>query len=691
MRNRLADATSPYLLQHRDNPVHWQPWDEAALAAAREHDKPILLSIGYAACHWCHVMAHESFENPAIAALMNSDFVNIKVDREERPDLDQIYQHALALLGQQGGWPLTMFLTPAGEPFWGGTYFPPESRYGRPGLPEVLQSVGTIWREERHKVESNTTALKDALKRLAKPDAGGPLAEGFALKAAKRLVQAFDTIHGGLSGAPKFPQATLLDFLWRQARASGDPTMRHAVIHTLTNICQGGIYDHLGGGFARYSVDALWLVPHFEKMLYDNAQLLGLLADVSADTHNRLFAARARETVGWLEREMLVEDAFASSLDADSEGEEGKYYVWQAAEIDRALGADAAAFRLAYGVTDGGNWEGSTVLNRLHQPSLLAPEQEDALRASADRLLAVRAQRVRPGRDDKVLADWNGPMIAALAKAGAVFDEPAWLRGPSAPSPSSSITCSTAVASRTAGAPAAPSISPFSRTMRRWPPLRSPCSSIPAKRPIASRPRRGSGSSTRAIWIAEHGGYFQAPATASDLVVRPKNAQDGPLPSGNGLLVSVFARLFYLTGEPAYRQRAERQIAAFSGEAARNPLGHAALLSGAMLLERPVQVVLIGEAKSADLAALRRAALAAPVPEAVVLQVAPDAALPAGHPASGKGPARRPRHGLCLPGADLPRAGGRAGRAGGIPGAARPAHELARSPVLFFRQTCRRT
>jgi uncharacterized protein YyaL (SSP411 family) len=637
MRNRLADATSPYLLQHRDNPVHWQPWDEAALAAAREQDKPILLSIGYAACHWCHVMAHESFENPEIAALMNSDFINIKVDREERPDLDQIYQHALALLGQQGGWPLTMFLTPAGEPFWGGTYFPPESRYGRPGLPEVLQGVGKIWREERHKVASNTTALKDALQRLARPDAGGPLAPGFALNAARRLVQAFDTIHGGLSGAPKFPQATLLDFLWRQARASGDATMRHAVIHTLANICQGGIYDHLGGGFARYSVDALWLVPHFEKMLYDNAQLLALLADVSADTQSPLFAARARETVGWLEREMLVGDAFASSLDADSEGEEGKYYVWQAAEIDRVLGAEAPAFRLAYGVTDGGNWEGKTVLNRLHQQALLAAEQEAALRASADRLLAVRAQRVPPGRDDKVLADWNGPMIAALAKASAVFDEPAWLER-----------------AERAFAFIVGHMQSNGRLAHSWREgrmlelafLEDYAQMASAALALFEHTGRQAYRDQAATWVRildedyldlEHGGYFQAPATASDLVVRPKNAQDGPLPSGNGLLVSVLARLFYLTGDPAYRERALRQIAAFSGEAAHNPLGHAAMLSGAMLLEHPVQVVLIGEPASPDLAALRRAALAAPLPEAVVLQVAPDAALPEDHPAFGKG------------------------------------------------------
>jgi uncharacterized protein YyaL (SSP411 family) len=637
MRNRLADATSPYLLQHRDNPVHWQPWDEPALAAAREQDKPILLSIGYAACHWCHVMAHESFENPEIAAQMNRDFINIKVDREERPDLDQIYQHALALLGQQGGWPLTMFLTPAGEPFWGGTYFPPESRYGRPGLPEVLQGVGQIWREERHKVTSNTSALGEALRRLARPDAGGPLAKGFAFRAATRLAQAFDTIHGGLSGAPKFPQTTLLDFLWGQARASGDATMRHAVIHTLTNICQGGIYDHLGGGFARYSVDALWLVPHFEKMLYDNAQLLGLLADVSADTRSPLFAARARETVGWLEREMLVEDAFASSLDADSEGEEGRYYVWQAAEIDRVLGADAPAFRLAYGVTEGGNWEGKTVLNRLHQQALLAPEQEAALRSSADRLLAVRAERAPPGRDDKVLADWNGPMIVALVKGAAVFDEPSWLQR-----------------AERAFAFITEHMQQHGRLAHSWRAgrtldlafLEDYAQMAAAALTLFEHTGKQAYREQAEAWLRvldqdyldpEQGGYFQAPASASDLVVRPKNAQDGPLPSGNGLLVGVLARLHYLTGAPVWRERAERQIAAFSGEAAHNPLGHAAMLSGAMLLEHPVQVVLVGEPASPELAALRRTSLAASLPEAVVLQIAPDMALPAGHPAFGKG------------------------------------------------------
>ena len=373
-------------------------------------------------------MAHESFENPGIAALMNEHFVNIKVDREERPDLDQVYQHALALLGQQGGWPLTMFLTPAGEPFWGGTYFPPESRYGRPGLPRGARDRRADLARGSGAGDGNTTALKDALARLATPARPEALSPAFLTETAQRLVQAFDTVHGGFAGAPKFPQAPILKLLWQQALASGDRAIRQAVLHTLANICQGGIYDHLGGGFSRYAVDALWLVPHFEKMLYDNAQLIALLSDAAADTKNPLFAARVAETVGWLEREMLVDDAFASSLDADSEGEEGKYYVWDAAEIDRLLGPDAAAFRLAYGVTDGGNWEGRTILNRLHQAGLGSPEEERALRASADVLLAARERRIRPSRDDKVLADWNGLTIAALARASAVFRRPDWLR-----------------------------------------------------------------------------------------------------------------------------------------------------------------------------------------------------------------------------------------------------------------------
>jgi len=635
LRNRLSEATSPYLLQHADNPVHWQPWDEEALAAAKAQDKPILLSIGYAACHWCHVMAHESFENPAIAALMNEHFVNIKVDREERPDLDQLYQHALALLGQQGGWPLTMFLTPDGEPFWGGTYFPPEARYGRPGFAEVLETVARIWREDRERVTSNTTALKDALTRLATPADPAELTPAFVAETARRLVQAFDTIHGGFAGAPKFPQAPLLHFLWRQALASTDQAIRQAVLHTLANICQGGIYDHLGGGFARYSVDGLWLVPHFEKMLYDNAQLIALLSDTWADTQNPLFAARVRESIGWLEREMLVGDAFASSLDADSEGEEGKFYVWDAAEIDRLLGDDARAFRLAYGVTDAGNWEGKTVLNRLHQLTLGPPEEEARLRASADVLLAAREQRVRPGRDDKVLADWNGLTIGALARASAVFDRPEWLERAEA---AFDFVC----AHMTDGDRLAHSWRAGRRLdlafLDDYAQMAAAALALfeHTARPDYLRRAREWVARLDADYLDPAGGYYLVAKDATDVLVRPKHAQDGPTPAGNGTMVAVLARLHAMTGRDDYRTRAEQVLETFSGEARRNPAVHATLLSSYGLLAHSVQVVLIGTPDDAALGELRRTALGAPTPDPIVLTVAPGTELAASHPAAGK-------------------------------------------------------
>ena len=451
MPNALANARSPYLLQHQDNPVEWREWSDETLALARREDKPILLSVGYAACHWCHVMAHESFESPEVAAAMNRDFVSVKVDREERPDIDAIYQHALALMGEQGGWPLTMFLTPEGEPFWGGTYFPPEPRYGRPGFPQVLEQIAGLWRQDRGRIDQSRDQLVAALKRLATPEGGERPDAAFAERVARAIAEHVDAVHGGIGGAPKFPQAPVLELIWRTSLLTGDRTLRQRTLHTLARISQGGIYDHLGGGFARYSVDAFWLVPHFEKMLYDNAQLLHLLASAWAATGELLFRERAAETVAWLEREMLEDGAFAASLDADSEGEEGKFYVWTADEIDALLGPDAPAFRLAYGVTANGNWEGKTILNRLHEPGLPGPAEADTLRRCRQSLLEARERRVRPGRDDKVLADWNGLMVWALAEASGLLARPTgWTvrRAPSTP-------CSASSAGRTTASPTA--------------------------------------------------------------------------------------------------------------------------------------------------------------------------------------------------------------------------------------------
>src|SRR5258706_3303876 len=364
---------------------------------------------------------------------MNQLYVNIKVDREERQDLDSIYQSALALLGQQGGWPLTMFLTPEAEPFWGGTYFPPEERWGRPGFKQVLQGIAAAYRSDREKVGQNVTALGEALAKLAQPQSGSPASNEVLDRIAERLLQEVDQQHGGIGGAPKFPQCPVFELLWRAGKRGGDRRYADAVHLTLLRMGQGGIYDHLGGGFARYATDAEWLVPHFEKMLYDNASLLDLMAHAWQDTAAPLYQQPIRGTVGWLLREMLAAPAadgnraFASALDADSEGVEGKFYVWDEAEIDAALGPDAPLFKQHYDVTPGGNWEEHTILNRTAQPSFADPIDEERLARCRAILLERRDDRVRPGWDDKVLADWNGLMIAALARAGDIFGEAGWL------------------------------------------------------------------------------------------------------------------------------------------------------------------------------------------------------------------------------------------------------------------------
>src|SRR6185437_10320182 len=365
--NRLAEATSPYLLQHKNNPVDWWQWGPDALAEAKRSNRPILLSVGYAACHWCHVMAHESFEDDATARVMNELFVSIKVDREERPDIDQIYMNALHLLGEQGGWPLTMFLTPQGEPVWGGTYFPKDSKFGRPAFKDVLREVSRLFREEPEKIEKNRAALLARLADRARP--AGKVVIGIKEldSAAQQVGNMFDSVNGGFRGAPKFPQPAMLEFLWRAGLRTGDRRFFEIVELSLERMSEGGIYDHLGGGFSRYSVDERWLVPHFEKMLYDNAQLLELLALAYARTGTPLYKQRAKETVAWLKREMVTgEGAFSASLDADSEGEEGKFYVWSKAEIVALLGVDDGRFFThQYDVSDSGNFEGHNILNRL--------------------------------------------------------------------------------------------------------------------------------------------------------------------------------------------------------------------------------------------------------------------------------------------------------------------------------------
>ena len=631
--NRLAQETSPYLLQHKHNPVDWWPWGPAALAEAQRSGKPILLSVGYAACHWCHVMAHESFEDELTAATMNNLFINIKVDREERPDIDQIYMAALHHLGEQGGWPRTMFLTPKGEPVWGGTYFPKFSRYGRPAFVDVLHEVARLFREDLNTIDTNREALMARLAASARPAEKVTIGIHELDIAARQLAGAIDPINGGMRGAPKFPQVSLFEMLWRAGVRSGDTRFFELVDVTLERICEGGIYDHLGGGFSRYSVDDKWLVPHFEKMLYDNAQLLELLALAYQRNHKPLYRQRARETVAWLAREMTTgEGAFSASLDADSEGMEGKFYVWSLKEITEVLGKkDAAFFARHYDVTEEGNFETHNILNNLARRER-SEEDETRLASLRASLLAVRDARVRPGLDDKVLADWNGLTIAALVNAGIVFDEPAWLK----------------MAAR-AFRFVAESMTRGDRLGHSWRAGRlvfpGLASDFAAMIRAALALHEATGERVYLDWATasqagfdrhyanvETGGYFFTADDAEGLVVRPQATTDDAVPNANALAAQNLVRLAALTGDETWRQQVDRLFDGLLSIAAQNLFGHVALLNALDLRLRVAQIVVTGR----EVKRFAAAALKIPFIDRIVLRAASAQALPPSHPAQAK-------------------------------------------------------
>jgi len=617
--NRLGRETSPYLLQHKDNPVHWWAWGPEALAEAKRSGRPILLSVGYAACHWCHVMAHESFEDAATAAHMNELFVNIKVDREERPDIDAIYMRALHSLGEHGGWPLTMFLDSEARPFWGGTYFPPEPRFGRPSFRHVLTEVSRIYREEPNKVSHNADLLIQALGEREFSDATPNLKDEALADLTKRMVTAVDMRRGGLTGAPKFPQWSFFWLLWRGAIRYGNLAARQVVDATLTNICQGGIYDHLGGGFARYSVDDRWLVPHFEKMLYDNALLVDLLCEAYRESGSELYKVRIAETVDWLQREMIAEGGgFAASLDADSEGEEGKFYVWSKAEIVEVLGeADAKVFAEAYDVTDEGNWEGHTILNRLQMLEMRSAEEEQALVAMRARLLQRRTSRIRPGWDDKVLADWNGLMIAALAHAAQVFERPAWLAAAKTAFDFVTIRMEMdgrLIHSYRAGQAKAPATASDYANMI-WGALRLFQATNEAKYLAAAE--RWTAMLDARYWLVDAGGYAFTADDTPDVIVRIRGAHDDATPNANAAMISNLAALHLLTGKRPYLDRAHAIPKAFAHDLGRNALGHCGVLAGFFDLIAPQHVVVIGTGLEDAAAPLVRAMFDLSLPGAV--------------------------------------------------------------------------
>jgi uncharacterized protein len=649
--NLLGDATSPYLLQHAHNPVHWRQWGAAALEEARERDRPILISIGYAACHWCHVMAHESFENGETAALMNRLFVNIKVDREERPDIDHIYMSALHALGEQGGWPLTMFLSPDGAPMFGGTYWPPEPRWGRPSFRQILLAVDKAWAERREALLAQGANLNAFLAEIAAPQAASELSADDLSKIAAAYLNQIDTVNGGLGGAPKFPNAPIFRFLWNEAFRAGDQAARGATRQLLVSLSEGGIYDHLGGGFARYSVDAEWHVPHFEKMLYDNAQILELLAFAQADAPSSLFDERARETFGWLMREMRIGDAgdfaFAASQDADQAGEEGSFYTWTAQEIDAALGEAAPAFAAAYDVRPEGNWEHRNVLRRS-----LRPRGEDAaeaaLAASRARLFALRETRPHPGLDDKALSDWNGLMIPALARASVVFRAPAMLAAAEAAfafvnERLRDASGRLAHAWRQGRVGAAGLLDDFASMAR------AALSLFEATGERAFLARAVSlVEKARDLFGDGEGGYYLTARDAADVPgARPRQAQDGATPSGVGLIAEVLARLHHLTGEARWRTDCENLVRAYSGD--RERLAHAPLLlAAADFLDRGAVIVVAGEFAEPGAIALAETALASPDPATCVLRTRDGADWPEGSPGFGRAPlAAKPAAYLC--------------------------------------------
>jgi len=624
--NRLAAETSPYLLQHAQNPVNWYPWGAEALERARAEDKPIFLSIGYSACHWCHVMAHESFEDAAIAGQLNRDFVPIKVDREERPDLDDVYMAAVQTLTGSGGWPMSVFLTPTLEPFFGGTYFPPSDRHGMPGFPRVLSAVAEAYRDRREEVIEQGRQLGAHLREQLEVQPGRTDVERRQLDAAVASLGAlFDERHGGFGGAPKFPAPMTLEFLLRAWRRGRHANVLEMVTFTLDQMADGGIHDQVGGGFARYSTDAHWLVPHFEKMLYDNAQLAHAYLEAFRATGAERYADVARRTLDFMIRELRTEDGgFASALDADSEGEEGRFYTWDLASfldalraggLDAAEADDVAAY---WGVTEGGNWEGHSILNVAGHEAPPA----DLLERARAALLAARERRVRPGRDDKQLAAWNGMALRALALGYLVLGDERF-------------------------GDAARGCVRFIREHllrddgRLWRTARDGKAHTPgfcedaahvADGLLAAHAALGEGGDLelaaalmdRAVadfWDEASGTFFDTSDEHDRTVARPRSIIDGATPSANSVAADVLLRLALLTGQPDHDRRARSILRAAGPALDRHPVQFGRMLAAAdRALGEPVDAVIAGEDGGASLA-LRRAAAAPYQPDLVIAQL----------------------------------------------------------------------
>ena len=613
--NRLARESSPYLLQHAHNPVDWYPWGEEAWETARRENKFVLVSIGYAACHWCHVMERESFEDEAIAARQNELVVNIKVDREERPDIDEIYMQAVQLLRGQGGWPLNVFCLPDGRPFFGGTYFPPDRRMGMPSWPEVLEAVAQGFRERPEQVNEQADELVRHLNMpaTAEPGVEMPAATAVLAAGATAVMATFDERKGGFGGPPKFPQPYLLRLLLQYSHASGDQRARDQALFTLRKMAEGGMYDQLGGGFHRYSVDADWLVPHFEKMLYDNALLVPLYLDAWRLTGDDFYARIARETLDYLLRDMRSpEGAFYSSTDADSEGEEGKYFVWTPEETSRLIGAaDADLFDRYYGVSPHGSFEGKSILHPTMSVADVAKwyekTEEEAgaiLELGRAALLAERATRVPPATDTKVIASWNGMAIDALALGGAVLDEP---RFREAAESAASFLLATLRTELDGGkgllriyADGRPSITAFLEDYAGLADGLLTLYEATGEERWFVEARALGEEMVAKFWDDEGGGFFTTGSDNERLITRYKPAHDGATPSGNSHAARVLARLYALTSEGAFAERFEATARAHTLILQQAPTMMALLVSSLDWVQRHQTVAIVGDPESAE-------------------------------------------------------------------------------------------
>jgi uncharacterized protein len=654
--NRLIHESSPYLLQHAHNPVDWYPWGEEALARARGEDKPILLSIGYSACHWCHVMAHESFENEATAALMNENFVNIKVDREERPDIDALYMEATIRMTGGGGWPMTAFLTPDGAPFFTGTYFPPEDRYGAPGFPRLLQRVASWYRERRDEVEAQAQAMRDIYhaqerQRFELPpgllDGAETLDPAILARAANTDLAGFDTQTGGLRGAPKFPHALGLEFLLRMEQrrqapgAAGDaataglsPSLLSLVTLTLDQMANGGIFDQIGGGFHRYSTDAIWLTPHFEKMLYDNALLALVYLRAWQVTHEARYRVVCERTLDYILREMTdTTGAFYSSQDADSEGEEGRFYVWTAEELRTVVGdADAAVAQLVWGVSEPGNFEGRNILHIAMDPETaaaslgIALEQAHAALARArERLYAVRAGRVWPGRDDKAITSWNALALRTLAEAALALGRDDYRQ---AAIKSADFLRRELVRDGRVLRSWRQGVAKLDGYLEDYAALANALISVyelTADPQYVTQAQALADAITTRFWDEEVAGFFDTAADHERLIGRPRELSDNVTPSGASLAAEALLRLAALTGKAEYRELAVRALLPITPLAVRSPSGFGRALCALDDLIGPFyEVAVIGSAGDARVAALREVAARDWRPRIVLATGAPD-------------------------------------------------------------------